>query len=378
MSLSARTSPHDLDLPFEDLADDFHDHDHPVKADGSELPRFFHDRALDSMAGFHTPPRYHRRMSFWLEKTADGGAAFDFRPLATGYAPQSRILFFQGYMQGPLAGIADKVLDPLMPFMNDHRTRGLSYAHGNRGTSRVLTRQGRSSVQDIQDDIATDLQGINARCKRDHGDLPTILMGHSQGGQHVAHILKDPKRYGFTEDQIRGVILMNPMLLPHSQTMLATPGFLTDIALRSLGSVAASLCTGKGILFRGKKAFDAFLGEGDPDGKAERRITECTFPDSGAFFVQSLTTGTSPSLKDARIQGLPISMVVSQDDQLMGQTLQHKTADYLASLGAKVHLENVPGKHFAPIVTHTGEGRDRVDATMAANRRAYAHVFQSL
>lgn len=353
---------------YEDLADDLM-HGSRLKKDGVTLPQFSH-RDRD--------PQYFHGMQFGLMSTKGGGAAIGFES-ATFVDPKAQLFALQGYMQGPAAGVADKIFTPLVPLLKDHHVTGLSYAHGNRGTPNTLTRQGRYTVNDIQRDVSADLRAVNERRVRRVGNrLPTVLMGHSQGGQHVAHILANPEQYGLTPDQIRGVILMNSMLLPDSQPMVMTPGFAWNIARKSLGHVAWSIVSGRGLLFRGQKAFDTFVGEGDPNGENERRVTENTFPDSGLFFAQTVTTGTSPSLKDANLRGLPVSVIVSQDDQLMSQQLQHKTADYLDSLGANVQVRDVPGKHFSPIVTFTGEPQERVDAIMAANRQAYEHAFRNI
>lgn len=352
---------------YEDLADDFM-HGLPLKKDGVALPQF-----ADREKG----PQYFHGMQFGLMPTKGGGTAIGFESSAF-VNPKAQLFALQGYMQGPAAGVTDKVFTPLVPLLKEHQVTGLSYAHGNRGTPNTLTRQGRYNVDDIQRDVGADLRAINGRRTRRGNRFPTVLMGHSQGGQHVAHILANPEQYGLTPDQIRGVILMNSMLLPHSQPMVMTPGFAWNIARKSLHHVAWSIVSGRGLLFRGQKAFDTFVGEGDPNGENERRVTENTFPDSGLFFAQTVTTGTSPSLKDANLRGLPVSMIVSEDDQLMSQALQHRSADYLSSLGADVQVHDVPGKHFSPIVTFTGEPQERVDAVMAANRRAYEHAFQNI
>lgn len=377
MNISPRSS-------FEEVVHGLYDHGHPVVRDDMELPRFLAntERSYDPLR------KNHDGIGFSIRNMREGGPVVTFASTGTAMPPQSLLLQFNGYMQAQTASMTDKVLIPLRPLLGQFGTMGVGYAHGGRGTESVLTRQGRYTVSDIQTDVEYDLSGLNEWM---HGmasrssvslpglpvpSLPTVLMGHSQGGQQIAHVLAHPQRYGFTPDQIRGVILMNSMLLPHSQMMLRTPGFMREIALKSLGSVTRSIITGKGLLFRGQKAFDTFLGEGDPNGVNERRVTENTFPDSGMFFAQTVTTGTSPSLKHANLKGLPISMVISEGDQLMAQELQHNTADYLQSLGADVYVRNIPGKHFSPIVTVSGESRERIEMIMRENATAFAHAFQ--
>lgn len=360
MSVSTRSS-------FEEVVDDFYDHDHPVVRDGMELPRLY--------TNFFNPSEPLRRtyggMNFSIRNVRGDGPMATFAPTDADILPRSLLLQMNGYMQGPNTSMTDKTLMPLRPLLDEFGTMGIGYAHGRRGTDRVLTQQGRYTVGRIQGDVQRDISRVNEWMQ-----VPTVLMGHSMGGQHVAHILACPERYGFTRDQICGVILMNSMLLPHSQSMIRTPGFVREIALKSLGSVTKSIVTGKGVLFRGQKAFDTFLSEGDPNGVNERRVTENTFPDSGMFFAQTLTTGTSPSLKHANLKDLPIAMVISEGDQLMAQELQHGTADYLESLGADVYVRNIPGRHFSPIVTVSGESRERVDMIMHANAAAFTHAFQ--
>ncbi len=353
--------------PYEDVVDQLQDSGHPVEKGGFQLPRL----RMKSIS--------HRGMDLRALRVATGSAVATFGPDYISYPPLHLLLGANGYMQPPTGFLTDKFLIPAQEFMKKYLVHGAGYAHGRRGTAEVMTRQGRYSVGHIQDDVAEDTKAIiewlQIRAVR---PVPTVLMGHSQGGQHVAHQLADPEKYGLKRDQIRGVVLINSMLLPHSQQMLLTPGFFKEIALSSLGRVAGSMITGKGLLFRGQKAFDAFVGEGDPNGKNERRITEGTYPDSGMFFTQTVTTGTSPSLKDARLKGLPVSIIVSEDDQLMGKNLQYKTADYLDSFGADVRIMDVPGKHLSPLMTHTGESPERVELIMDQHRQALAHAFQNL
>ncbi|MFA7277645.1 MAG: alpha/beta fold hydrolase [Candidatus Gracilibacteria bacterium] len=361
---------------FEDLAEDLYDLDDPIEKDGMSLPRLRYDEKepIDS------PVLVHDNIEFGFVPTARGGAAIGFSSYRT-IMPSAQLISLQGYMQGPAVGITDKAIKPLLPFLHEQDVVGLSYAHGNRGTSNVLTRQGRYTVGDIQEDVAADLRQFNTQVTPDRSkNLPVVLMGHSQGGQHVAHILANPEKYGLTRDRIRGVVLMNSMLLPHSQPMIMTPGFAWDIARKSLGQVAWSMVrpSGRGLLFRGQQAFDAFVGEGSPEGVNERRVTDFSFPDSGLFFTQTITTGTSPSLKDANLKGLPVAVISSNDDQLMSQELQHKTAEYLESLGADVHVHDIPGKHFSPIVTVTEEPQDRAEHIMRENGRAYQHAFRNI
>ncbi len=354
---------------FEDVSDGLYEARPLPVGNGDFSVRKFHpDTPSYTHDGFRLSARF-------LPTTGSAVGTFLPARCSPTLTPQTLLLGANGYMQPPTGLLMDKFLKPAITPMNSLLMRGVSYAHGKRGTSDVLTRQGRYTVDDIQDDIAADIQSI-MQWMNGHREtpIPTVLLGHSQGAQHVAYQLENPGRYGLTRDQIRGVVLMNPMLFPHSQAMLMTPGFLTDIALRSLGRVAGSMITGKGLLFRGQKAFDAFVGAGDPNGKNERRVTEGTYPDSGMFFAQTLTSGTSPSLANAPLRELPISMIISKDDQLMSRDLQHKTADHLSSLGANVRVFDVPGKHFSPLVTVTGESQEDVKAIMDANLQALQHA----
>lgn len=308
----------------------------------------------------------------------------DIRPLGVRQS-QGHVLLMNGYMMKPTALIGDKIMEPLSEQLIEHRLHASSFAHAQRGSVDFQDQVGRRGVGAIQEELARDVRiQMEATLKGGHDLQPTgarkpvVLVGHSQGGQDVAYMLKNPEAYGLTRDQIRGAVLINPMLIPNSQAMLNTPGFMTEIALRSLSRVSWSMLSGQGFLLRGDDAFRTFIGEGSIDGKYERRLVDTTYPAEGLFFTQTVTTGTSPHLTRDDVEGLPISMVISQEDQLMASKLQHKSAEYLSSLGASVHVEDVPGKHFSPIMTLTGESEERIDGITEANRRAFQHAMQRM
>ncbi len=361
--------------PLEDIAHDLYDHANPVTKDGFSLPRF-HSNPNNPQKPVS---RYLEGNQFSTRQTPTQVPYVTFAPDSVGDRPQSLLLQLNGYMQPSTGNITDKALLQNLPVMRALGMLGIGYAQGNRGGKNVLTRNGRYTVGHIQNDVGSDISDILDVTQTAAGrELPVFLWGHSQGGQHALHILKFPEHYGLKREQIRGVILMNAMLAPHSQMMLKTPGFITDIALPSLGNVAKSLITGRGLRFEGQKAFDTFVGEGNVNGLHEKRIIDGLFPDSAAFFAQTVTTGTSPSLKDTDLRDLPISVVISENDQLMAQDLQHDSAEYLRSLGANVAIKNIPGKHFSPLTTFTGESSERVEDIMEANRRAFEHAIQRL
>lgn len=308
----------------------------------------------------------------------------DIRPLGVR-EPRGHVLLMNGYMMSPTSLISDKTMEPLSEQLVQHELHASSFAHAQRGGVDFQDQVGRRGIGGIQAELANDVRtqmgsilGGNHDLRPTGARKPVVLVGHSQGGQDVAYMLKNPEAYGLTRDQIRGAILINPMLLPSSPSMLRTPGFMTQIALRSLARVSWSIVSGQGFLLRGDDAFRTFVGEGSIDGKYERRLVDTTYPAEGLFFTQTVTTGTSPHLTRDDVEGLPISMIISQEDQLMASRLQHESAEHLSSLGANVHVEDVPGKHFSPIMTLAGESEERVDGITEANRRAFQHAMQRM
>ncbi len=291
-----------------------------------------------------------------------------------------------GYMQAATSMLTDKILEPLKPIMETHGLVGVAYVHGGRGGAKPIINQGRWGIGRLQREVVQHMKQLLPLLQKNFAQEsgqsntppPIVLMGHSQGAQTVAHMLRDPIAYGIAPGQIRGATLINSVALPYSQAMLRTPGLITNIVRKNLKDVVGSLWSGEGLLFRGEQAFDTFLAEGDPRGLSERRLTSNTYPAEAMYFVQTLTTGTSPRLDPALVRGMPISLVTSHDDQLMGAYAQKMTYDHIAKSDADVIWEVIPGRHFSPIVTIVDEPVDRVLEIMMANTAAFEHAFQGL
>lgn len=293
-----------------------------------------------------------------------------------------------GYMQGVTSMLTDKILEPLKSIMEAKGLVGVAYVHGGRGGANPRIDQGRWGIGRLQKEVAQHMKILlpllqanvaDENSQQDGGQPPAVaLMGHSQGAQTVGHMLRDPAAYGFEPGQIRGAALINSVAIPYSQAMLRTPRLVTDIVRRNIKDVGGSLWSGEGLLFRGEQAFDTFLAEGDPRGTSERRLIAGTYPAEAMYFVQTLTSGTSPSLDPARVAGMPISLITSRDDQLMGEYAQRMTRDHLRRSGADVFWKIVPGRHFSPIVTFADEPIERVIEIMQSNAIAFDHAFQGL
>lgn len=308
------------------------------------------------------------------------------------FSPENRrelngfLIQHSGYMQLPTSLLTDKILDPLLPIMASRGLVGVAYAHGGRGSSDPIVNQGRWGVEALQNHVSQQISRLlvvlqNKYTIANHGDTsaaPIALMGHSQGAQTVAHELSNPVRYGFAEGQIRGAALINSVALPHSQAMLRTPGFVMNIARRTLLDVTRSLFSGDGLLLRNEDAFRAFIGEGDPGSSAVHRMTSNTLPAETAWFVQTLTSGTSPKLNPALVHGIPISLVTSDDDQLMGAYAQKMTHKHVVDSSADVQWVEVPGRHFSPIMLSGDESIDRVLEIIRGNSAAFGHAFQNM
>ncbi len=308
------------------------------------------------------------------------------------FAPEHRenlrgfLVQHSGYMQLPTSMLTDKILHPLLPIMESRGIVGVAYAHGGRGSPDLVTQQGRWGIATLQNHVAQQitrllsvLQNEYALANNEDTSAPPVaLMGHSQGAQTVAHELNNPVRYGFAVGQIRGAALINSVPLPHSQAMLRTDGFIINIARRTLPDVARSLWNREGFLLRDSDAFRAFVAEGDPKSASVRRMTSSTYPAETAWFVQTLTSGTSPKLNPALVRGMPISLITSADDQLMGKYAQKMTHNHVVRSGADVLSQEVPGRHFSPIMLSGDESIDRVLEIIRGNSVAFGHAFQNM
>lgn len=345
----------------------------PTRSDGVPYPQ------LKEGANLH-----HHGMAFSVGHIKGMGRVVFFSPenrkTLNGFLIQQ-----SGYMQLPTSMLTDKILEPLLPIMEARGIVGVAYAHGGRGSPDLITNQGRWGVSTLQSHIAKQVTCLLSVLHHEYVDNnnhmtepPITLMGHSQGGQIVAHELSNPSKYGFSEGQIRGATLINSVALPHSQAMLRTPGFVTDIARRTLLDVTRSLFSGEGFLLRDEDAFRAFIGEGDSKSSSAHRMTSNTLPAETAWFVQTLTSGTSPKLNPALVRGMPISLVTSVDDQLMGAYAQKMTHNHVVSSGADVLWREVPGRHFSPIMLSGDESIERVLEIIRRNSVAFEHAFQNM
>ncbi|MCX6734140.1 MAG: alpha/beta fold hydrolase [Candidatus Peregrinibacteria bacterium] len=326
----------------------------------------------------------HNDMSFSVGDIAGAGRVVFFSP-KNRKALNGFLLQQSGYMQLPTSMLTDKILEALLPIMESRGIVGVAYAHGGRGSPDLITHQGRWGVKTLQAHIAKQVASILrvlhhefAHHNENMSEPPVVLMGHSQGGQIVAHELSEPQKYGFSDGQIRGAALINSVALPHSQAMLRTPGFVMDIARRTLPDVIQSFWSGDGLLLRDNDAFRAFLGEGDPQSSSSHRMTTSTLPAETAWFVQTLTSGTSPKLNPAVVRGMPISLVTSVDDQLMGAYAQKMTHNHVVKSGANTLWQEVPGRHFSPIMLTGDESIDRVLEIIRGNTAAFTHSFQNM
>ncbi len=328
---------------------------------------------------------HHRGVTFAVGDIEGTGRVVFFSP-EKRRALNGFIIQQSGYMQPPTSMLTDKILEPLLPLMEERGIVGVAYAHGGRGSPDLITNQGRWGIKTLQDHVAQHISRLLAILQQEYtvennGDtsiVPIGLMGHSQGAQTIAHELRDPAKYGFMEGQIRGATLINSVPLPYSQAMLRTPGLVTNIVRRSLLDVVRSLASEEGLLLRGEDAHRAFIGEGEPRNAAAQRVTMNTYPAETAWFVQTLTSGTSPKLLPELVRGMPISLVTSADDQLMGAYAQKMTRNHVVHSGADVLSREVPGRHFSPIMLTDNESVDRVLEIIRGNSAAFEHAFQNM
>jgi hypothetical protein len=137
--------------------------------------------------------------------------------------------------------------------------------------------------------------------------------------------------------------------------------------------------TRRGVTVSDQLTYDFFIGEGDIHGENERRILDRIYPVEGAYFLQSLTTGSSPSFINGQLHGLPVSVVSSSDDQLMGMDGQLAMAEHFQRRGGAdtSHFE-ILGRHFSGLLTCAGEDSTRIDSIVNTNQQAMAHALRNL
>jgi pimeloyl-ACP methyl ester carboxylesterase len=292
--------------------------------------------------------------------------------------PDIVYLTFPGYGQVPSGYATEKFMRSAQPFFEQHNIHGIGFANGSRGRPEVITRRGRWTVADILEWVTLELDAVLETLREENSQVKFVLDGHSQGGQIVGHILAHPERFGFDPGDIIGAVLRNSVALPHSQSSLLTPGILPLLA-RATPSVVKSLLTRRGVTVSDQLAYDFFIGEGDIHGENERRILDRIYPVEGAYFLQSLTTGSSPSFINGQLHGLPVSLVSSSDDQLMGMDGQLAMAEHFQRRGGAdtSHFE-IPGRHFSGLLTYTGEDSTRIDSIVKTNQQAMAHALRDL
>lgn len=318
---------------------------------------------------------------FKVKMIPSGGAVIEFRPEGVE-VPESVLLQINGYGQGPSTMLTTKILWPLVEKMRERKMVGVAYGAANRGSESLITNQAWWGVRTMQKHFAEQMREVMAMVQEnsDGTALPTALEAHSEGGQKAAYMLQTPEKYGLMPGQIKGVHLINPMGLRRSQDMLATPEFLTKLVPQAVPHVLKSIITRKGLVLPEDLAFDFFIGEGNQHGKNEQRILQRIYPAPTDFFLDSLTVGTTPRLKEKHVSGLPIAYTFSGNDQLMGEdfTVRH-TDKYLRSLKARVADFGWNGKHFSPIVMLDGETREEVEYVLkfqasAAIEWAFQHI----
>lgn len=319
-------------------------------------------------------------MIFTVKMLPSGGATIQFRPEGVE-APESVLVQINGYGQGPSTMLTTKILWPLVEKMRERKMIGVAYGAANRGSDSLITNQAWWGVRTMQNHFAQQMREIMAMVQENSNGavLPTALEAHSEGGQKSAYMLQNPEKYGLMPDQIKGVHLINPMGLEYSQHMLSTPGFLTRLVPRAVPHVLKSILTRKGLVLPEDLAFDFFIGEGNQHGKNEQRILKRIYPAPTDFFLDSVTVGTSPRLKEKHVRGLPISHTFSSEDQLMGEPTARRTSDYLRSLKAHVADFGWNGKHFSPIVMLDGETKEEIEYVLQRQATfALEHAFRDI
>ena len=264
--------------------------------------------------------------------------------------PQTVILGVNGYMMPQTAMMTTEVLGGhCRGVMRVNDVAYLGYAHAQRGKETVLEHNGDHTLSTILDQVSREV----GEALSHYPDADLILDGHSQGGQIVAHILKDPERFGLTRDRIRGAILRHSIPIPDSTRTWLSPN-TTPTAIRNIRKVVGAAITKKGFLCRGKEANRLFFdNQADLQDPRVQRLLEGTHPAEAAWFLQTLLhpKGTSPSFKKGELQGRNIVVIAGSQDHLFPERLQKGTARYLENIaGARVSYSSTHGGHFSSIL----------------------------
>jgi alpha-beta hydrolase superfamily lysophospholipase len=112
-----------------------------------------------------------------------------------GRAPTHIVVIAYGYGEhiGRYERLADgRVGNGAVVYAVDH------VGHGKSAGERVR-------VQDF-DDVVTDLHALDQRARREHPDLPVVLLGHSMGGLIAGRYAQ---RYG---DTLAALVLSSPLV----------------------------------------------------------------------------------------------------------------------------------------------------------------------
>ncbi len=275
-----------------------------------------------------------------------------YNPNGKTTSPSAVVLQVNGYMQTPTAMMTEEVLgEKCVEVAQGEGVEYWGYAHGGRGKETYNERIGNHSVGDILKQVETELKLV---FESQLGESKVILDGHSQGGQIVAHILKDPERFGLTREQISGAILRNSIPIPDSTSSWLTRNMVPS-ALKNLKKILSASIKGQGVEFNAKQAMDFFFKKGAE--KTDPRVAGIVrnlYRGEGLFFLQSLLSlkGTSPFFDEKELKGTKIAVIGCSQDPLFPPHLQKSTANYLkGQAGADVrYFEVEGGGHYGSIL----------------------------
>ena len=102
-------------------------------------------------------------------------------------------------------------------------------------------------------------------------------------------------------------------------------------------------------------------------------VTRRLFPDSGRYFLQTITTGSSlPAI--GAVRDKRIGLMSSAEDRIVSDVAMCHTYDGLVQGGANVRCESVRGDHFSAFYK-SPDGGDP-DELIQKHKKLFEHVLR--
>jgi alpha-beta hydrolase superfamily lysophospholipase len=209
--------------------------------------------------------------------------------------PTHDVVIAHGY--GEHIGRYERLADALV------RNGAVVYAvdhigHGKSEGERVL-------VQDFED-VVTDLRALDESARREHPDLPVVLLGHSMGGLIASRYAQ---RYG---DTLAALVLSSPLVGRWDAVSQL-------LALDEIPDVPLDVTT----LSRDPRVGETYAADPLVWHGPFKRAT-----------LEAMERGLDAIAKGPSLGGLPLMWIHGEDDQLV------------PIAGSRVGIEHLRGRHF--------------------------------